>query len=178
MDAAVLARLDRLEAIAAIQSLIGRYAQAADRGNDPAIMRGLFADNGIWEARGFGRCEGAERIAGHLAAIAAREIRWSLHLMGTPWIEIETGAETATAGWQLWELARMADGSPAPPQAHWIGGGYEAQLVRTPAGWRFQHVVLNLALVSRYAEGWRLIGEVAAGNDNNNDNENEETAVR
>lgn len=161
-DAALLARVERLEAIEAVRALIGRYATGADRRNDPAIMQPLFADDAVWEARGFGRCEGAAAIAAHLADIGRRQITWSLHLMGAPWIELAAGASHGRCRWHLWELATMrGDDEGAPDRGHWIGGAYEAELVRTDAGWRFRHLLLELSLLSPCADDWQRIGVAA-----------------
>ena len=62
------ARVQRLEDIEAIKLLVVRYAQGADRGNDPDIMVPLFADTGVWDGgERFGVYTGKEAIRQFLA---------------------------------------------------------------------------------------------------------------
>lgn len=163
-------RLDRLEAIEEVRALVGRYAVGADSRNDPAVMRPLFTPHAVWEAKGFGRCEGADQIARHLARIGNEQIRWSLHCMATPWIEIEAGATAGRCRWHLWELALLrpqialedlAGTADVDDVAHWMGGTYDTEVEKTGDGWKFSRVLLDLRLASPYAEGWQLMGDLA-----------------
>lgn len=151
---AVLAdRIARLEDMESIRQLVSAYGIAADRGNDPVMFDRLLTRDAIWEAEGFGRYEGAGEIVTALAAIGRDSIKWSLHYMVSPLIEIDAGGERATCKWYLWELARIADNAGGTP-AHWIGGCYDTTVIREAGGWRFQHITLNIRLLSEYKEGW------------------------
>jgi hypothetical protein len=157
---ALARRTARLEGIEAVKGLVCRYAMGADRRNDPAIMRTLFAADATWEAKGFGRCTGADAIAQHLAAIAAEQISWSLHYMVAPLVELDAQGTAGRCRWSLWELAQVRTAG-SPPAAHWIAGRYDSEVVETAQGWRFQRIALEPILVSPYAEGWRLADDLA-----------------
>lgn len=152
---ALARRIARIEAIEAVRNLVCRYAMGADRRNDPAIMRTLFATDATWEAKGFGRRAGANDIAHHLATIAAEQISWSLHYMVAPLVELDAQGTAGRCRWSLWELAQVRTAG-SPPAAHWIAGRYDSDVVETTQGWRFQRVTLEPILVSPYAEGWHL----------------------
>jgi hypothetical protein len=153
MPATLEQRLKRLEDIEAIRLLVGRYAHAADRNNDPEIMGSLLAEDAVWEAPGFGRYEGRDEITRQLARIGREDILWSLHYMVSPVIEVDSSRQSARCHWYLWELAKMPDGDAT--KSHWLGGCYETTVIETAAGWRFSNVRLNLKLISPYSEGWQ-----------------------
>ena len=76
-------RLARLEDIEEIRRLTIRYADGADRRNDPKMMRDLFAEDAVWEANGFGVFKGRTQILEGLREIASTAypipcITWSL----------------------------------------------------------------------------------------------------
>lgn len=161
-------RLARLEAAEAIRTLIGRYAEGADRRNDPALMRPLFADDAVWEAAGFGRFIGGGVIADELARIGREQIVWTMHYMVSPVIEPGADGHTARAGWSLWELAQVADhnrevadhnrevaehGEGAAD--HWIAGVYDADLRRDGGRWVFTRVTLTVTLLTPRNRDWR-----------------------
>ena len=149
-------RIARLEAIAEIQQLVGRYAHAADRHNDAALMAPLFSKKAVWEAKGFGRHEGRDVIAAELARIGREEIVWSTHYMATPIIEVDDALREARCRWHLWELAQMQDAAAAhaPAAAHWIGGEYDCKVILERGRWCFERVVLDLRLVHRHDAAW------------------------
>ncbi len=154
-------RLARLEAAEAIRTLIGRYAEGADRRNDPALMRPLFADDAVWEAAGFGRFTGGDVIADELARIGREQIVWTMHYMVSPVIEPGADGHTARAGWSLWELAKVADQGKEVAEHgeeaadHWIAGVYDADLRREGDGWVFTRVTLTVTLLTPRNRDWR-----------------------
>ncbi|HYH19948.1 MAG TPA: nuclear transport factor 2 family protein [Azospirillum sp.] len=150
-------RLARLEAVEAIRTLIGRYAEGADRRNDPALMRPLFADDAVWEAAGFGRFTGGNAIAAELDRIGREQIVWTMHYMVSPIVEPAADGRTARAGWSLWELARVADGG-ADAADHWIAGVYDAELRREGERWVFTRVTLTVKLLNPRNQDWRPLG--------------------
>ncbi|WP_168787822.1 nuclear transport factor 2 family protein [Paraburkholderia aromaticivorans] len=157
MAASTLARrIARLEAIEEVNQLIGRYAQGADRQNDPALMAPLFSRDAIWEARGFGRYEGRDEVARELARIGEEQIVWSLHYMTAPVVEIDADLLQGRARWHLWELAQVRephDGA-APPAAHWMGGEYDTRVVLEEGRWYFASVLLDMRLIHRHDAAW------------------------
>lgn len=135
-------RLAALEARAAITDLVSRYAQGADRRNDPALMGPLFAAGASWSSEGFATLEGREAIASGLAAIAADKVLWSIHFMVAPVITLTADARHGTCQWYLWELCTMQ--TEGGPQDQWLGGWYDAMVTNTEEGWRFQTVLLDI----------------------------------
>lgn len=154
-DSDLAARVQRLEDIEAIKLMVTRYAQGADRGNDVEIMLPLFAENGVWDGgERFGRYAGKETIREFLLGTHAF-IGWTLHFMVSPAVEVAKDGQTAKAFWYLWETANMPKPETREPQATWIGGTYEADLVKESSGeWKFTYLCLNLKLMSPYTEGW------------------------
>ncbi len=135
-------RLAVLEARAAITDLVARYAQGADRLNDPALMGPLFAIDARWSSEGFAALEGRAAITAGLAAIAAEKILWSIHFMVAPVITLAGDARHGTCGWYLWELCTMQ--TDQGPTDQWLGGWYDSTVTCTDEGWRFQTVVLDI----------------------------------
>jgi CDGSH-type Zn-finger protein len=144
----------RLEDIDAIRNLITSYARGCDRGNDPEMIGPLFTTNGTWECRGFGIYRGRNNVAAGLKGIAGEKIWWSLHYMISPQIEFDPSADRAKAFWYLWESATIPNPDTNEAEAHWIGGTYDADVVREKAGWLFGRMELKLNIASPYGEGW------------------------
>lgn len=148
-------RLARLEARAEISDLVARYAQGADRKNDPAMMGPLFADQATWSAEGFGTLVGRDAIAAGLAAVAAERVLWSIHYMVSPLVELAEDGLAARCHWYLWELCTMAgEGSAATDS--WFGGWYDSELAKTDRGWRFTRVTLDVRLQGEANPPWQL----------------------
>lgn len=135
-------RLAALEARAAITDLVARYAQGADRRNDPLLMGPLFAADASWSSEGFASLEGRDAIASGLAAIASDKVLWSIHFMVAPVIALADDASSGTCQWYLWELCTMRTEDGAQDQ--WLGGWYDSAVTNTEEGWRFQSVVLDI----------------------------------
>jgi len=147
-------RIALLEDREAIRDLIERYAEAADRGNDPVLMIELFTSDAIWEASGFGRFLGREAIVRGLAEIAATQLLWTMHYMISPRIQVADDRTTARVSWRVWELATVPGKNPPQPEAVWGGGTYDVDFTRREDRWRIAHLRLNLELISSYREGW------------------------
>ena len=149
------ARLARLESLEEIRSLVGLYALGADRRNDPEIFSGLYTEDAVWEAAGFGRFQGRVRIVEELARIGRETIVWTLHYMTSPIIEIDADGTGARCRWWLWELSKIKGRPGEEPVAHFLGGTYDTRLARTPDGWRFCRVTLDLPLISPHEPGFK-----------------------
>lgn len=152
VPASLAERVGRLEDIEAIRAMVATYALGADRNNDPAILGPLFAEDAEWACAGFGHYRGRREIADELARIGRESIRWSLHYMVSPLVDVAADGRSARCHWYLWELARVGDGT-----ANWIGGWYESTLRKDESGWAFTHVRLDLRLLSPHAEGWQTL---------------------
>lgn len=147
-------RVALLEDREAIRDLIERYAEAADRGNDPALMRQLFCDDAIWEAPGFGRFAGRDAITRGLAEIASTRLLWTMHYMISPRIQVADDRAAARVSWRVWELATVPGKNSPRPEAVWGGGTYHVDFVRSEGIWQIGHLRLDLELISSYREGW------------------------
>jgi CDGSH-type Zn-finger protein len=139
---------------AAITSLITSYARGCDRGNDPAMLAPLFTSDATWKCDGFGTYQGRDTVAAALKAIAGVKIWWSLHYMISPQIKFDTSGSRATAFWYLWEAATLPSSDTDEAEATWIGGTYDAEVVREGDHWLFQSMELKLNLASPYQSGW------------------------
>lgn len=128
------ARLQRLEDLEAIRSLLVDYGRALDKRDFPAYGR-LFAQNGSWKG-GMGTATGPDAIAKMVAAgferMSPSLYENSNHVMSS--FDIDVDGDTATA-WSRWTWVVVgANGKPQPERA----GHYEDSLVRERGEWKFQ----------------------------------------
>jgi len=144
----------RLEDVDAIRNLITSYARGCDHGNDPVMIAPLFAADGTWECDGFGIYRGRQSVAAGLKGIAGEKIWWSLHYMISPQIEFDQSGDRANVFWYLWESATIPNPDTEKAEAHWIGGTYDADVVRENGEWLFSRMELKLNIASPYGEGW------------------------
>lgn len=147
-------RLSRLEDVEAIKRLIVDYARGADHGNDPAMLAPLFTEDAVWEAKGFGRWEGRDKVVAFLKAVAGDRVWWSLHFMISPKIDVAADGRSARLIWYLWEPATLRDEETGDPEPYWITGVYESDAVRTEAGWKFKRIFSGMNVISPAKEGW------------------------
>jgi len=112
-------RIALLEDREEIRDLIERYAEAADRRNDPELMCELFAESAVWEAPGFGRFEGRSAILNGLSEIATSRLLWTMHYMISPRIRISDDRTIAQVSWRVWELATVPAMKHPQPEADW-----------------------------------------------------------
>ena len=149
------ARIQRLEDIHAINNLIVTYARASDRHNDPDLMVPLFTEDGALDVgSGYGRFQGHDVLRAFFLE-TPKIISFSLHYMISPQIEIGEDGRSARAFWYLWEPASMPDPATGREEAVWIGGTYDADLVKVDDGrWLFKEIRLKMEFMSPYGEGW------------------------
>jgi CDGSH-type Zn-finger protein len=138
----------------AITDLVTSYARGCDRGNDPVMLAPLFTSDATWRCEGFGTYQGRGTVAAALKAIAGAKIWWSLHYMISPQIEFDDSGNRATVFWYLWEAATLPDSENGEAESTWIGGTYDAEVVRENNRWLFQIMELKLNLASPYQLGW------------------------
>lgn len=162
--AAVKARLDRIEAVEAIGKLVAIYARGADLKNDAAIMGRLHHEHAVWEANGFGRFEGRDAILAAVGGIARDKILWCVHYMVAPLIDINPDGRTAKCSWYLWELAKIR-GDDGVVRDSWIAGYYDSSLSLADTGWGFEHVRLDVRLISPVGVPWDPAAAGAAPDD-------------
>src|SRR5262245_29966130 len=128
------ARLQRLEDIEAIRTLLVRYGRELDE-RDFAAYGALFAQDGSWKG-GMGTGTGPDAIAKMVAAgfekMSPSLYEKSYHSMTS--FDVEVNGDTATA-WSRWTwIVVGADGRPLPERA----GHYEDTLVRDHGVWKFK----------------------------------------
>jgi len=127
-------RLQRLEDVEAIRTLLVRYGRELDK-RDFAAYGALFAEDGSWKG-GMGTATGPDAIAKMVAAgferMAPALYTNSNHVMSS--FDIAVDGDTATA-WSRWTWVVVgADGKPETHRA----GHYEDTLVRERGEWKFE----------------------------------------
>ncbi len=151
---ALISRIQRLEDKQALENLLVTYAQGSDKQNDPDIMVPLFAEDAIFDVgSGYGTYVGRAAIRKFLEG-APDIIKWSLHYMISPRIDIAPDGRSAKVFCYLWEIANMQNrnGDLEPVL---IGGTYHNDAVKLLNGeWRFSHVRLRMEIMSPFYQGW------------------------
>lgn len=153
-DSALEQRLWRIEARAAITDMVSQYARGADRRNDPEILGPLFCEDATWAAEGFAALEGRDAIAQGLAELAESRVRWSIHYMIAPQVELSVDGYRAACHWYLWELCTLETDGGARDE--WLGGWYDSELIWTEDGWKFKAVRLDVRLQGEALPSWTL----------------------
>src|SRR5262245_1854094 len=131
-DTSIAARLQRLEDIEEIRTLLTDYGRLLDS-RDLAGYSRLFAKDGEWVG-GFGSAQSPEGILAFMQKNLGTgpNRSGSYHILSS--FEIEVKGDTATA-WSRWTfIVAGADGKPVLSQA----GRYDDILVRENGKWRFK----------------------------------------
>ena len=128
------ARLQKLEDVDAIHTLLVRYGRTLDK-RDFEAYGALFAEDGSWKG-GMGTATGPDAIAKMVAAgfgrMAPSLYENSYHVMTS--FDVEVDGDTATA-WSRWTWVVVGDsGKPQTERA----GHYEDTLVRERGEWKFK----------------------------------------
>jgi len=133
-DASVEQRLQRLEDIEEIRTLMIDYGRALDK-RDFAAYGALFAKEGSWKG-GMGGATGPENIANMVQAGFAKMdpamYTDSNHVMTS--MDIRVDGDTAT-GWSRWLWVIPGEDDRPLVQR---GGHYEDVFVREDGKWKFQ----------------------------------------
>jgi ketosteroid isomerase-like protein len=132
----VLARLQRLEDIEEIRTVLLNYGRFLDARDFGAYSR-LFAKDGEW-AGGFGTVKGPAEIQAFMEKqIPGANTGNTYHILSN--FEIEVHGDTAAA-WSRWAfITPGADGKPVIAQ----GGRYDDTLVREKGAWKFKRRVAS-----------------------------------
>ena len=128
MDAAVLARLERLEAEAEIRRLKARYLNACDA-KDMVAMRGCFTEDAEIVFPPLGRFD-LDGLMDAFAQMAATTAIVDVHQGHNG--EIEVRGDEASATWSL----SFVSYNPQDSSFRLLAGFYFDRYRRTPAGWR------------------------------------------
>jgi ketosteroid isomerase-like protein len=119
-DAALLARLDRLEAESAIRAVVTRYFTLCDRldADTPMDELGeLFAKDAVWAGRGtryaasFGEKRGRAAIIAMIDTYRGEVPHFAInaHFLSSETILVE--GDAATGGWMMLQMSTYADGT-------------------------------------------------------------------
>jgi 3-phenylpropionate/cinnamic acid dioxygenase small subunit len=120
----------------AIVDVTIRYTWALDT-KDFDQLRDVFLPDATAELRGV-LCDGVDAIIERIAG-AVRRLDATQHLIGNH--QVTVVGDTASSRCQL-QSQHVKRGTPGGDN-FLIGGVYEDQLVRTPAGWRIAHRVMR-----------------------------------
>jgi hypothetical protein len=147
-------RIARLEAAQAIETLKARYARACDPYPDGDLIAPMFTEDGVFDCGElFGVHHGREAIRRHFSR-GPEVIKWALHLIASPIVEVAADLRTATGSWYLWQpMTTLEEGGGAT--ARWLSGEYHDTYARDDEGtWRFDTVKLEMTIYATYEDGW------------------------
>lgn len=136
--------IQRLADIEDIKQLKARYASACDDNYNPDKLATLFAEDATWDGSILGYAEGREGIREFFAA-ASSLVPFAVHQVSNPLIEID--GNRATGQWFLWQPMVFGE------QAVWLSAVYEDQYVRVDGQWFYQHLKLNIRMLTPFEEG-------------------------
>ncbi len=147
--------VQRLADIEDIKQLKARYASACDDDYNQDDLVPMFAEDAIWDGGILGYAEGHEGIREFFTA-ANSLVPFAVHQVSNPLIEID--GDTATGQWFLWQPMVFQG------QALWLSAVYEDKYVRQDGKWLYQHLKLNIRMLTPFEEGpaKTLIAEVGA----------------
>ena len=146
-DMSLEARVQRLEDIEALKQLKFRYAAYCDDDYDADGLVPLFTEKAIWDGGPMGRFEGHEALHAFFSS-ADQTVPFAIHHVLNPIIEID--GDRATGRWYLWQPCTFAEGE----QALWMAAVYDDVYRREGEVWRFEHVRIELRMLSPYEAGW------------------------
>ncbi len=149
------ARIQRLEDVQAIHDLKMAYAKLCDEGYDADGIVALFAaaEDVEWVSDVFGTHEDRDGIHKWFDNVD-EEIRWALHFMINPVIEVADDGRTATGRFYLLELATMSSPDGGDPDPVIMTGKYADDFVKEDGQWRFKRIEINFEQVSNLDQGW------------------------
>jgi hypothetical protein len=154
-------RLERTEAVLAIQRLKARYAQLVDerylRGHlaDAALLAAradaiaaLFAEDGVWDG---GPTLGVARGRAEIAArMRAPTLQFSWHFFLKPQLAVD--GDRARGRWDILSPCTTSDGKP-----HWMVGFQDDEYVRVDGVWLHQRMKLTSVFMAPHETGWQKI---------------------
>ena len=154
MNTSIEQTIERLAIDAEIRDHAARFSDAVNR-RDPDAFSDLFADDGVWEiGEPFpSRAAGRQNVMTMFTNLRAP---WDFFFQMTHSgvIDVAADRQTATARWEIQEMARTPDGS----QSYDNVAMYHDRLVRTPdSSWRFAERRYHYVWVSSADLGGRSI---------------------
>ncbi len=146
----LLRRVERLEAIEAINRLKHQYLAYADDNFDPDGIASLFTEDAVWDQEAFGRYVGREAIHRHFRDDAGDFI-FCAHLAANPIIDID-GPDTARGKWRMIMLATMR--TNGGKEAKWFLCAYDEEYQRVNGEWLFKRITGHANFFAPHSTGW------------------------
>lgn len=147
-NAALEARLTRIEDVEAIKQLKARYCEICDDDHNPDHIVTLFTDDGIWEGKGIGKAEGHAAIRDLFIGFQ-KAMSFTQHMVMNPIIDVQ--GDTATGRWYIILPSTFRKGN----QAKWQGGRYKEDYVKVGGEWKIKHLrVVEPTMSANYETGW------------------------
>ncbi len=141
MDAALEARITRLEDIEAIKQLKVRYSHVCDDDHNPETITALFAEDGIWESPDFGVAKGHAEIRALFQRFRDK-FSFSQHNMSNPIIEVD--GDRATGIWYIQGPWTETEGG----KEIWMTARYDDDYVKIDGEWKYQHLRAVVRMVA------------------------------
>ena len=147
-------RLTRLEDADTIRTLVVQYGKAADRNNDPDMMRALFEKDCVWESPQFGRYEGIEALVEAASRSSREAIVWTLHYNVSVVVHIDDAGTGARCHWHLWEPMKLRQPGGSDAET-WFGATYDTLWRKNAPGlWKMSYLYLETRLLAKVGESW------------------------
>lgn len=144
-DAALLARIQRLEDIEAIRHLRFRYHHALNEGQY-ADCRALFTDDAVVELGYLARYEGIDAIDRGFRAMGERERFFIKQFMHSHDVRVDGDRGTGTSYLEA-RYGRFG-------VSYVVAGRYDDIYVRQEDGWKFQAMIAELFYTVPNGVGW------------------------
>lgn len=142
-------KIQHLDDLEAIKTLKHQYCAYCDASYDADGIASLFTEDAIWDGGKFGRCEGRDAIRKFFQG-ASKMLTFAAHQVMNPIIKID--GDHATGQWKL--LQPCTQQGKEGPRAMWLIANYHDDYVRTPAGWRFQHLRVDILSFEPHTAPW------------------------
>ncbi len=158
-DVGLEARIARLESIAEIGNLQGRYNHYLQTGQVRDKLGELFAldtpgvaaemaDSGLWHGR-----EGVVQLFRHLGTKYSMPGALMVHLLTTPVIEVAADNHTAKGMWNSFGTNTYIN-DDGQLEAMWQAGKYDITFVREGGKWKYLTFQWYVIFRTPYHEGW------------------------
>jgi hypothetical protein len=150
--ASVLARLDRLESVRAIEGLMVSYMTAADAKVDKGIkIARLFTEDGRWESVGpHGNPGWAAEGRAALVTKFDRNVDrmpFAAHFVTNP--EITLDGDRARGQFMYFQACTYRGDQPL-----WIAGSYDNDFRRVDGEWLIDHLRVHNFFTTPFDQGW------------------------
>jgi hypothetical protein len=150
MDVNELARkIQMLEDLEAIKRLKQQYCAYCDDNYNPDGIAGLFTEDAVWDGGDFGRYVGRQAIRDFFRG-APKLLSFAAHQVMNPIIDVD--GDHGRGAWKLFQPCTLEtkDG----PRPMWLAAVYHDEYVRTPAGWKYKNLKVDVLFFSPHDQGW------------------------